>query len=523
MTTSTLPSLRDGGHSRRPWKILIADDEIDVHLATKMVLRDFMYQGRGVEFIDAFSGEETAELLSQHPDTAVILLDVVMETPDAGLRVIKRIREEISTIVRIILRTGQPGEAPENDVILNYHINDYKAKAELTAEKLFTSIVAALRSYEDIVALETSRRGLMNILDASSSMDFKSRSLFVSGLLMQLGSMLDFLENDMMLIRPGEGGQKDAIIAACGIYVSFIGECPSDVLDAPIVEEIGGVFRARHSRIDNGRSIHLIPLAGYRDVVLYIRQTRALSEVELSLMSIFCHKIVLAYDNYEYVEQARNDKYMEIALLVRFADRSHENPIAYARNLGRLSRAMALRVIDHLLPGDVARRFPEIIEQAAMLADIGNHEVPMDILKKPGPLTSEEAAVIQRHPRMGVALLEEAALAPTGLLFDMTREVVSAHHERFDGTGYPDGLAKTNIPLAARIVAVADSYMALTSRRPWRDALPHGEAVQTIRDSRGEGFDPLVVDAFLECCEMFRSGRSAPAEDIVVTPRLMED
>ncbi|MEH1782380.1 MAG: ATP-binding protein [Nostoc sp.] len=137
------------------WKMIIVDDDAEVHQATKLALRSFTYEGKPLTFLSAFSGIEAKKLIAVHPDTAFILLDVVMETHDAGLRVVKYIREELKNqIVRVILRTGQPGDAPEESVILNYDINDYKLKVELTRQKLITTAIAALRSYRDLITIE---------------------------------------------------------------------------------------------------------------------------------------------------------------------------------------------------------------------------------------------------------------------------------------------------------------------------------------------------------------------------------
>ncbi len=136
-------------------KLLIVDDEKEVHVMTKLVLSDYSYEGSTLEFLSAYSGEEAKQLIWDHPDAACILLDVVMETNDAGLEVARFIREDTrNDKIRIILRTGQPGKAPEKEIILNYDINDYKEKTELTTQKLFTSITTALRSYNHLVELE---------------------------------------------------------------------------------------------------------------------------------------------------------------------------------------------------------------------------------------------------------------------------------------------------------------------------------------------------------------------------------
>jgi PAS domain S-box-containing protein len=131
------------------WKIIIADDQEEVHTLTKMVLSDFTFEGRGLEFLSAYSGQETKRIILEHSDTAIILLDVVMETDHAGLEVVHYIRKELKNdIVQIVLRTGQSGRAPEQQVIVEYGINDYKSKVELTSQKLFTMVTALLRTYK---------------------------------------------------------------------------------------------------------------------------------------------------------------------------------------------------------------------------------------------------------------------------------------------------------------------------------------------------------------------------------------
>ncbi|MEE3719474.1 diguanylate cyclase [Tumidithrix elongata RA019] len=148
------------------WKVIVVDDEPDVHLATKLALKRFRFEGKPLVFISAYSGEECKNLITHaHPDVALILLDVVMESNDAGLKVVKFIREELNNQqVRIILRTGHPGEAPEESVILKYDINDYKFKVELTRQKLLTTVVAALRSYRDITTIAQQKIELANTL-----------------------------------------------------------------------------------------------------------------------------------------------------------------------------------------------------------------------------------------------------------------------------------------------------------------------------------------------------------------------
>ncbi|WP_200290302.1 GGDEF domain-containing response regulator [Rhodospirillum rubrum] len=149
-----------------PWKVLVADDDPEVFTVTRLVLSGFVFAGRGVSLLYAGSAAEATEILKQQPDIAVALLDVVMETEDAGLKLVKVIREDLgNSHLRIVLRTGQPGQAPEHDVVMRYDINDYRSKTELTDTKLITTLVSSLRSYQQIEALERSRAELREARD----------------------------------------------------------------------------------------------------------------------------------------------------------------------------------------------------------------------------------------------------------------------------------------------------------------------------------------------------------------------
>jgi len=135
-----------------PWKVMVIDDDDAVHQVTVMVLADYDFEGRPVEIVQGYSGGACRHLMKKHPDTAVLLLDVVMETDAAGLEAVKYIREVLNNkLVRIIVRTGQPGHMQEEDVFSKYDINGYEAKTEFTAQKLFTCLTTSLRTYCDLL------------------------------------------------------------------------------------------------------------------------------------------------------------------------------------------------------------------------------------------------------------------------------------------------------------------------------------------------------------------------------------
>jgi HD-GYP domain-containing protein (c-di-GMP phosphodiesterase class II) len=134
----------------------------------------------------------------------------------------------------------------------------------------------------------------------------------------------------------------------------------------------------------------------------------------------------------------------------------------------------------------------EIIKHAGILHDLGKLGIDNAILRKPGKLTDEEYNLVKKHPELG-----ENMLMPLKFLKD-EKSIVRHHHERFDGTGYPDGIKGKAIPLGARIIAVADTFDAITSDRPYRPIYPMNKAVEEIRECSGTQFDPSVVEAFLQ-------------------------
>src|SRR5918997_1359686 len=166
------------------------------------------------------------ELLRAHPDIAVVLLDVVMETEGAGLDLVDYIRTELKNeTVRIILRTGQPGQAPERRVIVDYDINDYKAKTELTADKLFTTLTAALRSHLQLQRMVETRLALEVIIDAAGRLfDFRSMQRLAEGVLTQIASLLNVECAGILVLREmGDHTEKFSVLAGSGCYSRLVG------------------------------------------------------------------------------------------------------------------------------------------------------------------------------------------------------------------------------------------------------------------------------------------------------------
>lgn len=160
------------------WKVLIVDDEQSVHTITNTVLNGITFDNKKLEFISAYSGTQAREIMEDQSDIALILLDVVMENDNAGLEFVDYVRNELNNkFVRIVLRTGQPGYAPEKEVIDQYDINDYKEKTELTAQKLYTTVVTSLRNYKDLKELESQKIAIETPKENKMVFDFAQNAL----------------------------------------------------------------------------------------------------------------------------------------------------------------------------------------------------------------------------------------------------------------------------------------------------------------------------------------------------------
>ncbi|MGJ5087298.1 MULTISPECIES: DUF3369 domain-containing protein [unclassified Bradyrhizobium] len=286
--------------SARKWKIAVIDDDHAVHEGTRFALSDYSLNGQGLEILSAYSAAEGRALMREHTDIAAVLLDVIMETDVAGLELVEYIRNEIKNeTVRIILRTGQPGQAPERRVIVQYDINDYKAKTELTADKLFTSLTAALRSYQQLERMVQTRRGLEIIIDAASTLyDFKSMQRLAEGVLTQIASLLNVDCAGILVLRD-DGSQTDdfSVLAGSGCYSRFSGAVTSRSLDPDLRDMVEAAFRQRSNEFADHRTVLYVRTGSGREVVVLLQAERPLSETDRSLVEIFSSRLSIAFDN----------------------------------------------------------------------------------------------------------------------------------------------------------------------------------------------------------------------------------
>src|SRR5262245_53448527 len=262
------------------WKVAVIDDDPAVHEGTRFALYDYNLNGQGIEIISAHSAEEGRALMRADPSIAVILLDVVMETDDAGLQLVDYIRSELKNeTVRIILRTGQPGQAPERRVIVDYDINDYKAKTELTADKLFTALTAALRGYQQLQRMVETRRGLEMIIEGASTLfDFKSMQRLAEGVLTQLATLLNVECGGILVLRDsGSEHQRFSILAGSGCYRQFAGSTGAAALDVSLRDTVQAAFQRQAHEFQPKLSVLYVRTASAREVVVVLETQRPLS------------------------------------------------------------------------------------------------------------------------------------------------------------------------------------------------------------------------------------------------------
>lgn len=297
------------------WHLLIVDDDEEIHTVTKLALSDLTVLGKQLIFHHAYSGKEAITFLKQRPDIALVLLDVVMESDDAGLKVVKQIRDELGMDeIRIVLRTGQPGYAPEESVIKEYDINDYKTKTELTRSKLVTSIIASLRSYQQIRTINQNRLGLQKIINAGANL-LEQHSLheFSEGVVTQISSLIGLHAEGVLCAQiedDGSAGDTIYVLGAAGNYAPYI-KCQLDRLDNErIVSQITKCLRT-HKHIFTDLETVLYLGNEIHSAAVYIETNRPIESFDRQLIEVFLSNISIGYENVTLFQQLKHAAYID--------------------------------------------------------------------------------------------------------------------------------------------------------------------------------------------------------------------
>lgn len=484
-SSSSLESIKDN----KPWRVLIVDDEPSVHEITQLSLKGFDFAGRPLQFLNAYSKKDAEQLFAEESDIAVALVDVVMENDHAGLELVQYIRETLKNdLIRLVLRTGQPGQAPEKQVIREYDINDYKEKTELTAQKLYSTIYTSIRSYRDMVAVHNNRKGLEHIIHASAKL-FTTPTIneFVQGMLEQLIALL-YLDDDALFLKCEsiayeQDQEQSVVIAATGQFTGLVGKNPRTVLNEHVLSMVKETHEKKQPVIHDKEFVGYFRTHDGREDVIYVTSNTPFNENDTKLIEIFLHNICSAYENVllqNEIEGTQRD--MLYTLGESIETRSKETG-QHVRRVSEYSRILSLGI-------GMSEREAEIIEIASPLHDFGKIGIPDAILNKPGQLNEEEWEIMKTHASIGETLLSNSKRE----ILHAASIIAGQHHEHWDGNGYPRGLKAEEIHIYGRIGAIADVFDALGTKRCYKDAWPLDKIIEFFKMQRGKQFDPVLVD-----------------------------
>ncbi len=294
--------------------MLIADDEQIVHDVTTLALKGFVFDNKPVSFYHAYSGEEARQMLQLNPDIAVILLDVVMESDDAGLQTVRFIREQMNNrFIRIIIRTGLPEAAPEETIMREFDINDYKSKSELTIQTLKTSMYSSLRMYRDLVYLDRQRNVLHRVINSTANL-FENAQLepFISDIRSQIASEIEKLvgplkdspSHTFLLAGCNKklSGCLPQILSGNGRFAQLSGQRIDQVLEEQDLNIIKKAVLKKETVIENQKAVFLSANKQGDYGLIYFAELDQCCGLNLDIMHIFSRNISIAYNNlcYQY-------------------------------------------------------------------------------------------------------------------------------------------------------------------------------------------------------------------------------
>jgi len=487
-----IPTVDDPAVSNQPpWKVLIVDDDEEVHAVTKLVLSNFEWEEAPLHFISAYSGNEAEQIFLEHDDIAVALVDVVMETDDAGLRLIKTIRNEIKNkATRIVLRTGQPGQAPERKIIREYEISDYKNKTELSGIKLDTLICTTLRSYQNIIRLKKNKRALELVIESSKALlEALTYESFVYETINYLTKLVNQCTktpaNELSAIGFYCDPEVFQLLEARGQYTHLNSRDDVDKLPDPVSILISQSIAAHQNIYNDNACVLNLQSSSEKNIILYLEGFSPLSQQDISLIELFASNTKTSFDNEELRHEIDEGQREIVYLLGEAIEHKSKETGNHIRRVAEIMRILAIEL-------GYSAAESEKIKSASPLHDLGKIGVPDHILHKPGSFTPEEWKIMQSHVEIGYELVRYSKQD----ILKYAAVISYQHHEKWDGSGYPNGLKGEEIDLVGRIASLADVFDALAHDRCYKKAWPMPKVLAFIDEQEGKHFDPLVVAAF---------------------------
>ncbi len=477
--------------NNKVWRILIVDDDESVHQVTKLVLSNVEIEHRQLDIVSAFSFAEAKDILQQQSDFCMAFVDVVMETDDAGLQLVKWIRRDLKNqAIRLVLRTGQAGNASEAQVIKEFDINDYKEKTDFTANKMITTIYTSVRGYRDIITIQRSLDAFKQLIAATSDLlRINQLKVFGSAALDHLLTLMELESSALYIARCQIDYDQEitsSIIACTGKYTCESNSLENSNVSGLVKNMILQAFDNKKHYFGKDYFVGYYETDSHSASVLYIEFEDDNEHFKSSLADLYATNVVLILESltrrYE-IEQTQK----ELLYLVGEAieARSKESG-AHVKRVSLICDLLANKA-------GLDNRFIEAIKLASPLHDVGKVIIPEAILHKPSKLNENEWQVMKTHAAAGAEILSKSNMS----LSKLGAKLAHFHHENWDGSGYPEGLKGENIPLEARIMAIADVFDALGSVRSYKEAWSDDDIKQFMQAQRGIKFDPKLIDIFL--------------------------
>ncbi|WP_448213445.1 response regulator [Colwellia sp. MEBiC06753] len=484
------------------WRILVVDDDESVHQVTKLVLADAEIEHRKLELVSVYSSQEAQALLKKDNSFAMAFIDVVMETDHAGLELVQWIRNELKNqAIRLVLRTGQAGTAPEAKVIKEFDINDYKEKTDFTSGKMVTTVYAGIRAYRDIMTIQRSLDAFKKLIAATHDLlKVKHIRSFGSAALQHLLSLMNVESSALYIARNQleiDSQTTNMIIACTGKYISESDSLEKSDIDEDVKQRITDTFKRKSHYSDENCFIGYYETSSNAASVLYIEYENDAEHFKANLAELYATNVALILEGLTRQHQVENTQKELLYIVGEAIEAKSKETGAHVQRVALICELFAQKL-------GLSEQFIDAIKLAAPLHDIGKVAIPERILNKPGKLNDEEWAIMKTHAEVGSDMLAKS----TAGIAKLSARLAHYHHENWDGSGYPDGLAGENIPLEARIMAVADVFDALGSKRCYTEKWQEQDIKDFIQAQRGIKFEPKLVDILFDNYQEFTEIRS---------------
>ena len=488
--------------SQKKWRILVIDDDDSVHQVTKLVLADAEIENRQLEIVSVYSMEEAKKKLLEDSDFCMAFVDVVMETDHAGLELVQWIREDLKNqSIRLVLRTGQAGTAPEAKVIKDYDINDYKEKTDFTSNKMITTVYASIRAYRDIMTIQRSLDAFKKLIEATHDLLRKDQlKSFGSAALSHLLALMNVDSSALYIARTQvdfDLHSSSLILACTGKYVSESDSLESSDISDEVKEKIQQVFITKEHFSNENCFVGYYQSSINAASVLYIEFEDDNEHFKVNLAELFATNVALILESLTKQKEIEKTQKELLFIVGEAMEARSKETGCHVKRVALLCELLASKL-------GLEESFVEAIRVAAPLHDIGKVAIPEHILHKPSKLANDEWNIMKTHAQIGGEILQKSSVSVSKL----AAKLAHYHHENWDGSGYPEGLKGEEIPIESRIMAVADVFDALGSKRCYKEPWSDDQIKDFIICEKNKKFDAALIDIIVDNFDEFTAIRA---------------